>query len=245
MPAHPAVSRLSSLAGAALGGVFGAVAVARRGKPLHPRGTVYSALIRRSGMPEPWGSEWLDVPGENRGVARLSRAIGLPGPVPDVLGLAVSFTGRQGTRHDLLLASTGLSRVGRFLLIPRIGARRSSYGSLFPYEAPAGLVLLAAVPELRSLRAADAVWFRLLAAGPADRWQPFGTLELTPRAGDEPLRLDPVLHPLPGLRVPDPLARLRAPSYAAARRTPVEPGAESREIAGPSRRVIPVRRGVS
>jgi hypothetical protein len=219
----PVESLLSAAAGAALGGVFGTLAKLRRGKPLHPHGVVYDAVVRRTGCPTWWDAPWLDSRGQNRGTVRLSRAVGLPGWLPDILGLALTFTDRHGDRHDLLLATTGLAPVGRFVLVPRRRARSASYTSLLPYRTPRGPVLLAAVPAPPRLRPAEASAFRLLAATPAGPWEEFATLELTGPAGaaDAPLRLDPVLHALPGLRFPDVFALLREPAYAAARRTPV------------------------
>lgn len=203
--------------GTALSSVFGALARLRRDKPVHPHGMVYDAVLRRTGSPEPWGTHWLDEPGEDAGLVRLSRSIGLPRPLPDVLGLALTFTGPTGERHDLLLATTGLRAGARFALLPRRDPFTVAYGSLLPYQAPRGLVLLAAVPMRGT---AAEVRYRLAAAAPAGRWRAFATLELTGRAGrppDEPIRFDPVRYVLPGLAWPPSLARLRAPAYAAAR----------------------------
>ncbi|ACU96853.1 hypothetical protein Svir_18300 [Saccharomonospora viridis DSM 43017] len=205
----------TSAVGSVLGDVFGTIARFRHDKPLHPRGTVYDAVLRRTGSFEPWGVEWLDLPGEDHGVVRLSRSVGLPRPLPDVLGLAFTFNGPAGDRHDLLLATTGLRPGTRFALLPRRDPFAVPYSSLLPYRAPRGLVLLAAMPTAGA-------GFRLCAATPAGRWQGFATLELSGRTGsgpDRPIRFDPVLHPLPGLSWPPELARLREPAYAAARRT--------------------------
>ncbi|NED96879.1 hypothetical protein G1H11_16355 [Phytoactinopolyspora alkaliphila] len=215
-------------AGSLLGATFGAAGALRRNKPLHPKGLVYDALIRRVGSPIMWGCPWLDDEGTDAGAARLSRAIGLPAPVPDIHGLAITFTGDDGERNDLLLATTGLGRWGRFLLIPRSDPHTCSYGSLFPYRSSRDLVLLAAVP-LPAFRPQEppAVRFRLQAAGVAGHWHAFGTLELsTPEGGltDRPLRFNPVAYPLPGLRTPRALQRLREPAYIAARRTPARVG---------------------
>jgi hypothetical protein len=211
---------VSAAGGAVLGGVFGALARLRHGKPLHPHGTVYDAVLRRTGAPEPWGAEWLDAPGEDRALVRVSRAVGLPRPLPDVLGLALTFSGPAGDRHDLLLATTGLRPGARFVLLPRRDPFAVAYGSLLPYRAPRGLVLLAAVP-VAGVGAGAGASFRLLAAAPAGRWRGFATLDLTGPAGpapDRPVRFDPVRHVLPGLAWPPALARLREPAYAAARR---------------------------
>lgn len=202
----------ASTVGSLLGGVFGTVARIRHDKPLHPRGTVYDAVLRRVGAPEPWEAEWLDTAGEDHGLVRLSRSVGLPRPLPDVLGLALTVGGASGDRHDVLLATTGLRPGARFALLPRRDPFTVPYGSLLPYRTPRGLVLLAAVPTTRGR-------FRLLAAAPAGRWREFATLDLTARPGpDEAIRFDPVLHPPPGLSWPPALARLREPAYAAARR---------------------------
>lgn len=200
--------------GTVLGDVFGTIARLRHGKPLHPRGTVYDAVLRRTGSPERWGVEWLDAPGEDHGLVRLSRSAGLPRPLPDVLGLAFTFTGPAGDRHDLLLATTGLRPGARFALLPRRNPFAVPYGSLFPYRTPRGLVLLAAVPSAGA-------GFRLCTAAPVGGWREFATLELAGRTGpepDQPVRFDPVLHLLPGLSWPSALARIREPAYAAARR---------------------------
>jgi hypothetical protein len=222
---HESAGLAAGAGGSLLGAVFGVVGVLRRGKPLHPEGIVYDALIRRAGSPVEWRCRWLDEPGEDVGTARLSRAIGLPAPLPDIHGLAITFTGDEGERHDLLLATTGLGRWSRFVLVPRSGAYTCPYGSLFTYRSPRGLVLLSAAP----LSTRDppeppmTASFRLQVASVTGPWHTFGTLELTAPArglGDDPLRFDPLVYPLPGLHWPVALERLREPAYAAARRTP-------------------------
>ncbi|HEX6336831.1 MAG TPA: hypothetical protein VFZ85_07755 [Jiangellaceae bacterium] len=226
VPAERESAELAAgMAGALLGAAFGAAGVLRRGKPLHPKGIVYDALIRRTGSPVEWRCRWLDEPGDDVGTARLSRAAGLPAPVPDIHGLAITFTGDDGERHDLLLATTGLGRWGRFVLVPRSDPYTCSYGSLLPYRSPHGLVLLAATPlsPRSTLGPSVTASFRLQVAGVAGTWHTFGSLELTAPAGglaDDPLRFDPVVFPLPGLQWPLALERLREPAYAAARRTP-------------------------
>lgn len=201
-----------------IGTVFGAVARLRDSKPLHPRGTVFDATVRRTGSPEPWGSEWLDDAGEDHGLVRSSRAAGLPSPLPDVLGLALTFTGVDGDRHDLLLATTGLLPGARFVLLPRRDPQVAAYGSLLPYRAPRGLVLISATPSADDGARSR---FQLRAAAPGGSWQAFATLELTARTdreANQPIRFDPVHYVLPGLDWPPALARLREPAYSAARR---------------------------
>jgi hypothetical protein len=61
--------------------------------------------------------------------------------------------------------------------------------------------------------------FLLLVARGRGRWLPFARLELSERAGepDPDVRFDAVRHPPPGLLADGPMARFRAPAYAAAR----------------------------
>jgi hypothetical protein len=135
------------VAGAALAIVFDAMTRLRHGKPIHPRGIVARAMVERTGSTYGrWDVPWLDEPGTDVGIVRFSRAAGLPAPVPDVLGLALRL-GTVGTRHDLLLATTGMRPGWRHVLFPRRHALRAPYGSLLPYDAAGRRVLIAAVPE--------------------------------------------------------------------------------------------------
>ena len=201
---------------------FYALAALRRGKPIHSRGTVFDATVRRHGSGQRWGAAWLDEPGEDHGLARISKSAGLPEPLPDVWGLALTFDDDTGVRHDLLVASTGLAPGLRHVLIPRRDPRQCTYTTLLPYNSPQGPALIAAVPFAPVDPAVAA--FRLLAAGLASAWHPFGSLQLTERpgaSGDEPVRFDPVLFPLPEMWWAEPLARIREPPYVAARRHPL------------------------
>lgn len=194
--------------------MFGAAAVVRRTKPLHPRGAVVRARIERTGAAAAWGVPWLDQPGVDEGLVRMSRAIGLPESWPDVLGLAARFDDATG-RHDMLLATTGMAPAARHLLVPRTRPMSASYSSLFPYVTPRGNALIAAEPT------SQAGTFRLLVASLFDHWHPFGTLQLCgdPASSEDRLvHFDPVGNSLPGLPLAPALAALREPAYAAARR---------------------------
>ncbi len=203
--------------GALLGAVFGLVGILRANRPLHASGVVFDAEVRRTGGSAPTGCGWLDAPGTDRGLVRLSRAVGLPDPLPDVLGLALTFRDTGAARCDLLLATTGLAPGARHVLLPRRDPGRARYTSLLPYRGPCGPVLLAAVPVGWSpLR------FQLMSAGLVGGWQRFGTLDLSGAGDPDPRRaprFDPVRHPLPGLTYYPALAALREPAYAAARWT--------------------------
>ena len=65
------------------------------------RGRIYRHGLSGAGVP------WLDEPGEDEVVVRLSRAIGLPGGLPDIHGLAVRIPSRTGTRGPVVRAPAG------------------------------------------------------------------------------------------------------------------------------------------
>jgi hypothetical protein len=221
----------ASVAGAALAVVFGGVARLRHGKPIHPRGIVVRAVVQRRGSTDGrWGVPWLDEPGIDGGMARLSRAAGLPAPAPDVLGLALRLEA-VGTQHDLLLASTGMRPGWRHVLFPRRHALRAPYGSLLPYDAAGRRVLIAAVPQagapggvsdidLARAFATGSCTFRLMVATLLGDWTPFAQVTLTRDDDmlDVPVAFDPMLNPLPGLPLAQPFRSLREPAYRAARR---------------------------
>ena len=213
----PTAGPLPRAAGTALATAFASLTRLRGAKPIHPRGSVVAATVHRTGAARPWGSAWLDEAGQDAALVRLSRSVGLPGPLPDVLGLALRTRGPGGA-HDVLLASTGTGALTRFLLVPRRDAARSGYTSVLPYRSPRGPVLLAAVPA--GPWPGAGARFRLLAAPVRGPWEPFGELHLHgPLDGpDAVMDVDPVLGAPPGLAVPAALAAVRGPAYAAARR---------------------------
>lgn len=218
---------LSRGAGRLVAVPLAALARWRNGKPMHPRGAVFDAVLERHGGSRSWGVPFLDTTGSEDVVVRVSRGAGLPAPLPDLLGLAVRLDGEDGRPVDLLLSSTGRGRFTR--VVPAL--RRdtaASYCSIMAYRSAAGALRIAALPttdgvpsDPAPLAAAvrrESLVFVLAAARGAQPWQPFARLTLGDpvRTLDPDLRFDAVRHPPPGL-VPDgPLARFRAPAYAAA-----------------------------
>ena len=178
------------------------------GRPLlgHRRGELH-----REGSDEAVGVPLLDEPGVDAVTARVSRATGLPAPLPDIHGLAVRVPLTDGRHGDLLLASTGLGPATRFLLKPARHPRVLT--TLLPYATPTGPVLLAAVAQGEERY--DLLWART--RGPWHRW---GRLILRERHDADPLvSFDPVANPLPALEHPAWVRRLREPAYAQARRS--------------------------
>lgn len=199
-------------AGSVLGATAGALGQAlHRVKPLHPDGELFRATITRVGAHGlNAGVPWLETAGESPAVVRISRAIGLPASLPDIAGLAIRV---DPTEHaaDLLLASTGTGRLGRFVLQPRRPGRTGTLTSLLPYRTAAGPLLLAASPHPDG----DFELQWALGTGP---WRTFGLLHRgAPYDGDPAISFDPVLNVLPGLAQYDWVRRLREPAYRTSR----------------------------
>lgn len=203
---------LAAAVGVALGGVFRVVGAVRpTEKPLHPRGRVVTGVLERTGVAEPVGAAFVDEPGTDDVLVRVSRATGLPAPLPDIHGLALRVPLAGGGHGDLLLASTGWGRLGRFLLTGGRHPGSRPMSTLLPYRTDSGrLVLLGA-------RVLDEEHVLLACAIGTGPWQSFAELRLGGEEGDSPVSFDPVRHPLPGLAVPEWVRRLREPAYAGAR----------------------------
>lgn len=221
----------SSMAGLALAAGFRAIKILRPDRPIHPAGVALIGTLERQPGNTGSGIRWVDSAGRDQVAARFSRSVGTPPGWPDILGLALRVNTETGPA-DILLASTPLAWPGRFLLTAHRSTGSTAFTSLMPYKGANGPVLLAARPEPagQDLPATPEAFRQALGAGtwtlglyharPAGRWTRFGTLALVlaPGPGDTTARFDPVLRTLPGAPAYGWAGRLRAPSYAAARK---------------------------
>ncbi len=192
--------------------IRGVAAVRPARKPLHPRGTVLRARLHRRGSEPATEVPWIDEVGVNEVVVRISQAIGLPGWLPDIQGLALRFD-PDGDPGDLLFATTGSGRLTRFVLTPSLRLTRPMT-TLLPYRTPIGPILIGA-------RRTDDQTFDLSWATLTGSWRSFAGLVLLPdeQEADPEISFDPMLNRLPGLEPYDWVRRLREPGYLAARRT--------------------------
>lgn len=204
----------ASLGGAGLSGAVRLVAAARSApKPLHPRGDLVTGVLRRSGTRPATGAAWLDEPGSDEVVVRRSRAVGLPDGLPDIHGLAVRVPLGDAAHGDLLFATTGKGRVGRFVLTAGSTPGSRPLTTLLPYRTPSGPKILAACAWTEHR-------YELAYASPGGPWHPFADLVLTQTTGADALvSFDPVRNTLPGLDNYEWVRRLREPAYGAARLT--------------------------
>ncbi|MFJ5997738.1 phosphodiesterase [Streptomyces sp. NPDC092370] len=166
---------------------------------------------------------------------RLSRAAGLPGRLPDGLGLAVRVQHADGVDRplDLLLTSSGRGRITRHLPLPRADALGGPYSSLLPYRVGGRRGVLTAFPR-RSGRAPvhgdPASLKRALASGPllfdlcaesSDRpRRPFAVLTVRaplPLRRHEGPDFDIYAHSVPGFTPGSALARTRRAAYRGSR----------------------------
>ncbi|HWR85913.1 MAG TPA: hypothetical protein VN200_07960 [Rhodoglobus sp.] len=220
---HP----VATAVGRALRVVFAGLLVLRHPKPIHARGAVFEGTVTwrwkaRSGI------RWIDEPptGPLPVVARASRSVGLPAPLPDVDGLAIRFEDELGAPCDIELASTGLGMPSRYMLWPHRSPSRANLHTLLPYDSPLGSVQLCArtlspsdlpsdYDELGRRLETEPWRLRLYWARPRGKWHPFAELELRRRPGplDRNLRFDAVRHPIPGAGTHAWVAAVRQPTY--------------------------------
>ncbi|MEO3825515.1 DUF1990 family protein [Actinomadura sp. B10D3] len=208
-----------------------ALATKLRDRPLHPRGLVFDATLTLHGTSRYWGVPLLDDRTALRGRARLSRAVGLPPLLPDVLGLALRWRQPSSGEAELLLATTGQTRLGRHLLRPATRWSPAFYGSLLAYRAGDRKVLLGAVARRGSHIPADLVSLAralderpllldLVVATEFGPWERFGELRIQGPARDddsEPMRFNPVLNRIAHLPPAGVLQQARGVTYAAVR----------------------------
>lgn len=131
-----------------VGLALGAASFARRARIFHPDGAAFQATLEvRTGAPTV-GASTLAGAGRHKAIVRLSRGVGLPSRVPDVLGLALRILDAHGTgRHqDVLLVTSAAPAVGRHSILPSRQFATGFYSSILPYRAGDELVLFGARP---------------------------------------------------------------------------------------------------
>lgn len=209
---------LADLGAAAVG-----VASRVRGeRVIHAKGHAYDATV--TVLP---AAGWIGValaggPQERRAVLRLSRAIGLPDAVPDVLGFALRIydADSAGGLQDLLLASSGSRPVLRHTLAPRRDPMATAYTSITPLQVRSQRVLVGAFPRnTRPGGRAPGSWFDLATAPVRGAWTTFAEVHIgdpLTEKQSEAIAFD-VAHEAGGFRADPVLRRLRALAYPAAR----------------------------
>jgi hypothetical protein len=201
---------LGRAGGAATGAVLATVSGLRRSKAVHPRGVVREATLAITPTAAaPAGSTLLSTAAEHRALVRFSRSLGLPHPLPDLLGMAVRVIDAYGAgRHqDFLLITTIDAPVLHHLFVPAAHVRQRPYTSSLPYAAGDERLLVGALPEGDD--------FALAVAPLSGRFAPVGRLRLgaTLPAGANALRFNVRENTGGGLEPAGVLNRMRDVAY--------------------------------
>jgi hypothetical protein len=152
---HAAVRFLGEAAGASIGAVLGAVASLRGGKAVHPHGAVHEATLTILGSPKaPAAAQLLSTPAEYRAIVRFSRSVGVPRPIPDLLGMSLRVLDAYGRGHhqDFMLVTSADLPVAHHIFLPATDVQQRPYSSSLPYRAGGERFLIGALPDPRSAR---------------------------------------------------------------------------------------------
>lgn len=224
------------IAGTALGLVFGATAMLRRSKPLHPVGAVATAVLTVTSSGADSGSPLLDEPGEHQCLVRASHAMGSGPEHADIEGFALRVlpVGEEWGTTDILFASTGLGPWGRHLLTVRPPGEHAAQTTLLPVRA-GGRPLQLSLDPLDPLSQPWPARYQVSWAHGRGPWHPVGELSVAwAGRADAPERFDPVAHQLPGTSQYPAVAWLREPAYRLARLARPSAGRLSRTSGQPS-----------
>ncbi|WP_051025096.1 hypothetical protein [Nocardia aobensis] len=205
---------------------FELVARVRRARVFHPNGLWFSGHLR----PAPAFERYFG--GGQRDVeVRLSKALGMPGRVPDAVGIGLRVR-TPGGRWDLALASTPTGTLTRFFAIPVPSWRHATYGTLMAYRFDGGAPQWifarpdadqpadASLATLRDYTTTHGLGFTLTAARLNGPEEPFANLRLTAETAAPPPEdaVDPTLHHPPGVALaPRFITRIRRSAYRGSR----------------------------
>ena len=224
------------LAGLTVGGALAGLAGIRGGKAVHPHGVTYGATLRMDGEPAaPQGSALLSTRAERPALVRFSRSLGLPRPLPDLLGVSIRVLDAygDGAHQDFLLVTSAESPGVRHVFLPAGDVQQRPYSSSLPYRAGGEsfvVGLRAAVDSPRPVggnefdrleraAATGRLRFELLVASATGRFRRVGELRVAsklPPALDA-LRFDP-FNTGGGLELAGVLNRLRDYAYPLSQR---------------------------
>lgn len=200
--AHLSPSKLMDAAGYAAGIPFAIAAAARGGKAVHPHGAVHEATIAVHGADDaPPAATLFTEPKQHRALVRFSRSLGLPRPLPDLLGMSIRLPDVHGPgRHqDFMLVTSADAPILHHGFLPAADVWERPYTSALPYRAGDDLFIVGAVPhpdgprpdgehELDRLAKAAATGeqrFDLSVASPMGRFRAVGEILVGARLPDE------------------------------------------------------------
>jgi hypothetical protein len=140
---------------------------------VHPHGAAYSArLVVAGAASAPPAAALLSRPGRHPAIVRFSRSLGVPRPLPDLLGMSVRVPNVYGPgRHqDFLMVTSVDAPVLHHVFVPAGDVQQRPYSSSLPYRAGSERFLIGALPHPQSPRpAGDDEFERLDAAARTGR----------------------------------------------------------------------------
>lgn len=142
-------------AGFGVGAVLAGIAAARGGKAVHPAGVVYGGRLTVEDSPHaPVASQLLGTPAEHPVLLRFSRSLGVPRPIPDLLGVSLRVLDAYGAgRHqDFMLVSSVDLPVLHHIFVPAGDTQQRPYSSSLPYRAGDETFIVGVVPDAHSPR---------------------------------------------------------------------------------------------
>lgn len=146
---------LGEAAGFGIGSVLAAVAAIRRGKAVHPDGVVHEAQLRVTGAAAaPSGARVLSAPADHDAIVRFSRSLGVPRPIPDLLGMSIRIPDVYGPEQhqDFMLVTSADLPVVHHIFLPAADVQQRPYTSSLPYRAGDESFLIGVLPDERSPR---------------------------------------------------------------------------------------------
>ena len=229
-----AENRVPAPVAQATAGLFGLGSRLRGKRIFHPRGVAFEATLSVDAPGRYAGAELFAEPRTWRAVVRLSRALGLPIAVPDLLGLALRIPDAYGReRHqDFLLVTSGSMPGLQHLLLPAAsGFLGRPYSSILAYRIGNETRLVRADPVTGEVRGRielpdlegdypSPLTFDLTLNSFGGRRDVVGRLATGTRLTEtesESLAFNP-WNTGPGIRPAGPFQGLRRPAYAGSQR---------------------------
>jgi hypothetical protein len=200
----------------------------RRGRVFHPDGVIGKGSLERVAEP----GHGLPVESSDV-IGRVSKGVGLPGGLPDIIGLAIRIPPQPfaATPWDILMASAGSGLLTRFALRP-VTSWQAPMTTLMPLRYDGNYWWIRAqmtsrvdedglsLDDVIEKFAQDGIEYRLDQACGTDEFEPLATLRLHELvSSSHDTAFDPTIHSAPDVTLaPKWLTDLRRQAYERSRR---------------------------
>jgi hypothetical protein len=151
----PLSEAIAAVAGTSFGAALSAGSALRRGKVVHPHGIFFEARLAVTGAPAaPAAATLLSAPAEHAALVRFSRSLGLPRPLPDLLGISIRVPDAYGPgrAQDFLLVTSADLPLVHHIFLPASDTQQRPYTSALRFRAGAEQFLVGVLPRADSPR---------------------------------------------------------------------------------------------